>query len=163
MSLLSFSTLFNRRSSRRRDPYSGITLFSTLTVRELKNIAPVLHHRSYLEGEVIFDEGEVGQAVYFVLDGTVALRRVLGDGHQVQMRMEKGDLFGIVAFLVDEPRAAQAVAQTNCRVAAFFRSDLQRLLDTRVAAASKVGLEIARYLARLLLELPLHTDRPPQV
>jgi CRP-like cAMP-binding protein len=68
--------------------------------RELRNIAPALHHRSYLEGEIIFDEGEAGEAVFFVLDGTVTLRRMLGDGHRVQTQVEKGDLFGVVALLV---------------------------------------------------------------
>jgi CRP/FNR family transcriptional regulator, cyclic AMP receptor protein len=157
------STLVNRWSSHRRELCSDIKLFSTLTERELRHIAPALHHRSYLEGEVIFDEGERGQAVYFVLGGAVTLRHALGDGRRVQLQFEKGDLFGVTALLLDEPRAAQALARTNCQLAIFFRSDLQRLLDTREPSASKIGLEIARYLARLLLKVALDADRPPGV
>ena len=88
---------------------------------------------------------------------------MLGNGNRVQTQVEKGDLFGVVALMVDEPRAGQAVAQTNCQVAVFFRSDLQRLLDMRVPAASKISVEIARYLAHLLLKLVLHVDEAPGI
>lgn len=122
----------------------------------MNNIASVLHDRSYLEGEIVFDEGDVGQAIYFVLDGTVALRRTLADGQRVLWHMEKGDSFGALALLVDEPRVVQAVAQTNCRLAVFFRSDLHRLMDTRAPAASKISLEMARHLAQILRKVALN-------
>jgi len=156
---LSLLTFLNRWSPRRQEPHAVIKLFSTLTVRELRNIVSVLHHRSYLEGEIIFDEGETGQAIYFVLDGSVTMQRTLADGHRILAQMEKGESFGTLALLVDEPRVVQAVAHTNCQLAILFRSDLQRLLDTRVAAASKLSLELARHLARILRNVAVHADR----
>jgi len=157
--VLSVFSFFQRWSPAKREPHSVIKLFSTLTAGELRNIVSVLHHRTYLEGEVIFDEGQVGQAIYFVLDGTVTLRRPLADGQSVLAHVEKGDSFGALALLVDEPRVAQAVAQTNCELAILFRSDLEHLLDTRVPAVSKISLEMARHLARILQNLVLQTDR----
>ena len=156
--MLGFSFL-NRWSSRRSEPYSIIKLFSTLTVRELREIVSVLHNRSYVEGEVVFDQDEVGQAVYFVLDGGVTLRRTLADGQRVLARIGKGEAFGTLALLVDEPRVAQAVAQTDCRLAILFRSDLHRLMETRVSAAGKLSLEVARHLARILRNVALHAER----
>jgi CRP/FNR family cyclic AMP-dependent transcriptional regulator len=156
MPVLSFPTLIRRWNQRVDQPYSIIKLFSTLSSRELKNIAPVLHDRTYREGEVVFDEGEIGQAIYFVLDGTVSLRRTHADGEHVLARMEKGDSFGALALLVDEPRVVQAVAQTNCRLAVFFRSDLHRLMDTRAPAAFKICLEMARHLAQILRKVALN-------
>lgn len=156
ISVLSFPTLLRRWNQRGGQPYSIIKLFATLSKRELKNIAPVLHDRNYLEGEVVFDEGEVGQAIYFVLDGTVSLRRTLEDGQRILAHMEKGDSFGALALLSDEPRVVQAVAQTNCRLAAFFRSDLHRLMDTQAPAAFKISLEMARHLAQILRRVALN-------
>ena len=40
-------------------------LFSSLTPRELKMVDSMLHARHYLAGEIIFDEGEEGQALTF--------------------------------------------------------------------------------------------------
>jgi CRP-like cAMP-binding protein len=161
--VLGFSTLFERWNPRGREPYSVIKLFSTLTPRQLRDIISALHDRTYLEGEVVFDEGEIGQAIYFVLEGTVSLRRTLADGNRILARMEKGDSFGALALLLDEPRVLQAVAQTHCRLAVFFRSDLHRLLDTRVPAAFKITLEMARHLAQLLRTVALHADRPVDI
>jgi CRP-like cAMP-binding protein len=158
-----FSTLFRRRNPRSLEAHSAIKLFSTLTARELRNVVSVLHDRSYLEGEVVFDEGETGQAIYFVLEGTVSLRRTLADGNRGLARMEKGDSFGALALLLDEPRVIQAVAQTNCRIAVFFRSDLHHLLETQVAVASKISLEMARHLAQILRKVALHAERPVEI
>jgi CRP/FNR family transcriptional regulator, cyclic AMP receptor protein len=126
--VLSFPTLLRRWNQRSDQPYSIIKLFST----------------------------EVGQAIYFVLDGTVSLRRTLADSQQVLARMEKGDSFGALALLLDEPRVMQAVAQTNCRLAVFFRSDLHQLMDTRAPAAFKISLEMARHLAHNLRRVAIN-------
>ena len=48
-------------------------LFATLRPRELRVIDGLLHEREYLEGEIIFDEGEAGQALYAVLEGRVLI------------------------------------------------------------------------------------------
>jgi CRP/FNR family transcriptional regulator, cyclic AMP receptor protein len=162
-SVLCLSNLLHRWNPRNRHPYSAIKLFSTLTFWELRNIASALHDRTYIQGEVVFDEGEIGQAIYFVLEGTVTLRRTLPDGHLVLAHVETGESFGALALLVDEPREAQAIAQTNCQLAIFFRSDLHRLMDTRVAAASKISLEMARHLARILRNVALQTDRSVEI
>jgi len=50
-------------------------LFATLGPRELRVIDGFLHERHYLKDEVIFDEGEEGQALYVVLSGRVLICR----------------------------------------------------------------------------------------
>ncbi|SFI32276.1 Cyclic nucleotide-binding domain-containing protein [Collimonas sp. OK307] len=155
-----FSNLLNFLHSRERHSYSAIKLLSTLNVQELKNLNSVLHHRTYVRGEIIFDKGEDGQAIYFVLDGTVTLQRPLPDGDYMLTNMEAGDSFGILALLLDEAREAQALARSNCQLAVLFRSDLQRLLETQATIASKINLEMARQLARILHDLALHESQP---
>lgn len=145
-----FSKLLNRWNAWNQHPYSAIKLFSALNAKELRNLNAVLHHRSYIKEEIVFDKGEDGQAVYFVLDGAVTLQRPLPDGDYVLSHMARGDAFGTLALLLDEPRAFQAVAQTDCRLAVLFRSDLQLLFVTQAATASKINLAVARQLARIL-------------
>jgi CRP/FNR family cyclic AMP-dependent transcriptional regulator len=148
--MMIFSKLLNRRNTRNQHPYSAIKLFSALSAKELRNLNSVLHHRTYIKEEIVFDKGEVGQAVYFVLDGTVTLQRPLPNGHYILSHMACGDAFGTLALLLDEPRSFQAVAQTDCQLAVLFRSDLQRLLETQAITASKINLAVARQLARIL-------------
>src|SRR5690606_16308385 len=50
-------------------------LFATLSPRELRIVDGLLHERRYLKDEIIFDEGEEGQALYIVLSGRVLICR----------------------------------------------------------------------------------------
>jgi len=126
-------------------------LFSTLRPRELRVIDGLLHEREYLAGEVVFDEGEEGQALYVVLAGRVLICR---QGDPVNGRiaeMPPGALFGELALLDGVPRTAQARALDNCTVAALSRADFNGLLDTHAAIASKVALQLARDLGQKLV------------
>ncbi|MEI7771447.1 MAG: transketolase C-terminal domain-containing protein [Chloroflexales bacterium] len=49
----------------------NLSLFVNLTPAELQIVDGLLHERDYLAGEVIFDEGEEGQAIYIVASGDV--------------------------------------------------------------------------------------------
>ena len=44
-------------------------LFASLTPLELKIVDGLMHERRYLADEIIFDEGEEGQALYVVMSG----------------------------------------------------------------------------------------------
>ena len=134
-------------------------LFSTLRPRELRVIDGLLHERAYLAGEVVFDEGEEGQALYVVLQGRVLICR---QGDPVNGRIAEipsGALFGELALLDGVPRTAQARALDNCTIAALSRADFNGLLETHAAIASKVALQLARDLGQKLVSSHL-TLRP---
>src|SRR5213078_2638175 len=44
----------------------AVSLFATLNQRELEIVNGFVHDRTYAPGEIIFDEGEEGQALYVV-------------------------------------------------------------------------------------------------
>ena len=136
--------------SPRLERLHSLLLFVDLTPGELAIVDGLLHERSYLADEVIFDEGEEGQAIYIVLEGKVAIRRVEDGVGTVLAEMEAGAVFGDVALLDNTPRIAQARAASNCRLAVFFREDFMGLLDTHARIASKISMQIARTLANRL-------------
>src|SRR3954467_6752357 len=88
----------------------NVPLFSTLNPRELGIVAGLLHDREYAAGEIVFDEGEEGQALYVVFSGEVVICR---PGHRDSGRLAvlgPGAFFGDLALLDNAPRAAQALA-----------------------------------------------------
>lgn len=130
----------------------ALSLFSTLGPRELKVVDGLLHERSYLKDEIVFDEGEEGQALYIIMSGKVLICR---QGQPVAGRIVElgaGTLFGELALLDDAPRAAQARAAENCTLAVFFRADFLNLLETHAVIASKISLQLARHIGRRLRE-----------
>lgn len=146
----------------RRDPpavrwkyLARVTLFEGLNPRELRVLDGLLHERSYLKDEIIFDEGEEGQAIYIILTGKVAICRQgrRDDGHIAQYG--PGDFFGDLALLDNSPRIAQARAVEDSRLAVFFRGDFVGLLETHSTLSSKLSLTLARLIGKRLREATL--------
>lgn len=115
----------------------GVPLFSDLSTHELHTLDDLLHHRDYVQNEVVFDQGEDGQAIYFLLSGKVAIRRQ--DSGEVLAEIAPGQFFGERALLENQPRIAQARAVEDCVIAVLFRADFLWLLHTHPAIASKIS------------------------
>jgi CRP-like cAMP-binding protein len=68
--------------------------------------------KTFRASEVIFEEGQIGDAMYVVQEGQVEIRR----GGQVLDRHGPGGVFGEMAIIERAPRSASAVAATDCKV-----------------------------------------------
>jgi CRP-like cAMP-binding protein len=79
---------------------------------------------SFKKGAVIFEEGEPGDCMFFVIDGTVSVRI----GGVDRTRVESGEIFGEMALIDHAPRSATAVAATDCRLAAVNEQRFLRLV-----------------------------------
>ena len=112
----------------------------------------LLHQRHYLPEEIVFDEGEEGQAIYVVLEGEVLIRRNAQGAEGKIAQLGAGAFFGDLALLDASPRSAQAVAATPCTLAVFFREDFLAMMETHARIASKIALELARQMGQRLRE-----------
>jgi CRP-like cAMP-binding protein len=70
------------------------------------------NYKAYAKGEVIFEQGAPGDVMYLVKSGTVVLTR----GEIVLETVEANGLFGEMALVDSEPRAARAVAAADCQL-----------------------------------------------
>jgi len=77
-----------------------LPLFQSLSREEIRLLLPILKSYRYKSGEIVFEEGEVGDSAYIVLEGRFFLDRM---GRRIKV-FSKGDFFGIVALLGIEPR-----------------------------------------------------------
>jgi CRP/FNR family transcriptional regulator, cyclic AMP receptor protein len=125
-------------------------LFGTLKPLELKIVDGLMHERRYLPGEIVFDEGEEGQALYLVMSGRVAITRSSAQGPLPVAELEADSFFGDLALLDDSPRNAQVRAIDECELAVFFRADFLALMETDAVIGYKISLALARQLAMRL-------------
>lgn len=138
-----------------------LSLFTNLSHRELKIVQGILHEREYLAGEVIFDEGEEGNALYIVRSGRVLICRQAHPELAIAEH-EAGSFFGELALLDAAPRSAQARAIVPSRVAVLFGSDFLGLLETEARLANHILVPLARHLGHRLrtsVAVP-EADRP---
>lgn len=114
-----------------------VPLFSELSPHELRTLNDLLHRRSYLQNEIIFDQDEEGQAIYFILSGSVAITR--RHGEEPIATLDRGQFFGERALLEDLPRMAGACALTDTVLAVLFRDDFLALLQTHPDIAQRIA------------------------
>jgi eukaryotic-like serine/threonine-protein kinase len=69
-----------------------------------------LPSKVFLPGSVIIREGDVGDAAYMIVSGKCRAYRSAGEVKETLAVMDEGDVFGEMALILDEPRAATVEA-----------------------------------------------------
>ena len=139
----------NRNIADRLRELKKMSLFADLKRRELRVVDGFMHQRNYLKEEVIFDQGEQGEAFYIVLEGKVLIC-LPGQATDPIATLESGNFFGELALLDDAPRSAQARAAENCTLLVLFRGEFLGLMQSHGLIASKIAMQLARHLGARL-------------
>lgn len=85
----------------------------------------------YAAHQVIFEEGELGDAAYLIMRGQVEIRKGMKTSNpQTLATLSKNAIFGEMALFDDSPRMAEAMARTNVELIAINRDEFNRRLDT---------------------------------
>ncbi len=150
-----------------------VELFTGLDEQALVQIAAVARPRDYDRGELLFVEGEVGDALLILVSGSVTVFRTSADGERAALNvLEPPEVLGEVALLDGAPRSASVEATEPTLVLSLSRAEffgllrhqpavlepLMRQLGTMVRrlteqAADHVFLDLAGRVAKALLRL----------
>jgi CRP-like cAMP-binding protein len=87
-------------------------LFADLDHTQLQAIADPDRERSFATGERILRRGMSGTGFYVILDGEAIIK--VGD--EEINRLRQGEFFGEISTLLDDPIAADVIADTPLRV-----------------------------------------------
>jgi len=103
----------------------------------------------YQEDSVIFNEGDKGDSLYIILDGSVRIsKQVPGIGEEALAILQKGDYFGEMALIDQERRSATARAHDgSVTLLAISRKDMQEIISSYVDLAVKFLWIICRILS----------------
>jgi CRP-like cAMP-binding protein len=143
-----FNRLYDEEILGKIDFLKNIRLFEGVKKRELIHILENLQERTYLKGETIFTQGDIGRALFIVFSGKIALTRLdrETDKSGVIAEVQPGEFFGEMALLEEMPRTATAYALEETRVFMLFKIKLESLLFAR----PKIGVVIASQLAKIM-------------
>ncbi|KAG5954717.1 hypothetical protein E4U57_004165 [Claviceps arundinis] len=103
-----------------------VPLLSSLTPYERSKIADALETQKYVAGDIIIKEGDLGKSFYLLESGEADAFK--GDPSHKVLHYKKGDYFGELALLNDQPRAASIMASSDVKVASLGKNAFQRLL-----------------------------------
>lgn len=102
--------------------------------------------RALEKGDTIFKEGDPGDEMYIIQEGSVEIVKNLGGRNQVLATLEKGDFFGEMAIVNRIRRTATARAGSGLKLLAFDRNGFQQMIEKN----PKIALNIIDKLCRRL-------------
>lgn len=124
-------------------------VFGGLEQRELADVAQVAVPRSWVQGEVIFREGDEGDTCYLLKSGAVILTREHQDGRMVALaEVRAGGMFGEMAMFRGETRSATAECAEDTSAVALLARDVQRLIRHNPEIALKLLHALADRVGR---------------
>jgi CRP/FNR family transcriptional regulator, cyclic AMP receptor protein len=114
----------------------SVPLFASLDDGSAEELRELLEVQSLPAGRVLFREGDRGDAMYLIEDGTVRIHVLDADGDEVTLaELSRGDFFGEMALLDGKPRSAQATVLREARLAVLMREDFLTYVRTHPGVA----------------------------
>src|SRR5437667_3101605 len=100
-----------RQRARAIERFYDNRLFDGVDAGVIERIAPKIEVRRKKPGEIIFREGEPGDSLYLVGQGSVKIAKgVSPTDYEVLDYVDQGNFFGATALLGGEPHSATATA-----------------------------------------------------
>jgi CRP-like cAMP-binding protein len=94
---------------------------------ELESVAESMQVHERRQGDVIFNQGEEGESLFFVTRGQVEV----ATGSQELGRLGPGECFGEFSFLTEQPRAASVRALEATELLELSQSSMQVVVRAR--------------------------------
>jgi len=122
----------------------SIDLFRGLPGEELAQVAEIAEEVPVGSGDLVFSEGEAGDALYIVVEGRVLVHK--GEKHLAELG--ERECFGEMSVLDSEPRSASVSAINESLLLKIGREDFKDILSER----PEIALGIMKVLSRRLRE-----------
>jgi CRP-like cAMP-binding protein len=138
--------------------FRSVSLFHGLRTRDLGRVMQALPKRSYQAGEVLFAEGQPGKAVYIIQSGKVRLTRAVAKGERTIAELGAGHIFGEMALLENQPRAAGAQMVEDGDIYLLYTATLESLVRTYPSIGAALMKNLAVMLSSLVRKANLELD-----
>ena len=125
-----------------------IPLFANIETAKLKLLAFTSERVTFAAGEVLFEQNEMGDCAYIIMEGEADVIVGTPAGPLVVARVGKNDFVGEIAILCDVPRTATVRARTDLVTLCIAKDLFFRLITEFPDMAVQIMRELARRLER---------------
>jgi CRP-like cAMP-binding protein len=120
----------------------AVPFFSGLDEKKRKSIASQGKELSYKAGDAIVDEGTMGVGFYLILEGKAEVRK----GSKVLASLGKGNFFGEMSLIDEQPRSADVVAVSPAKCWAISSWAFSSIMKTNPEIAQMMLKEMVKRL-----------------
>ncbi|OQR96142.1 cGMP-dependent protein kinase [Achlya hypogyna] len=145
----------------------NVDLLQRLSNNQLQKVAAAMKLETFADGSYIIRQGEEGHLFYIVVEGTVlCTTTTVNDGEKPLMTLTKGQYFGEMALMLNEPRQANCIAKGKVACYVLGRNEftqllgpLRSLLDRQMRIRVLRSVPLLNYLTDDELDLLAHALR----
>lgn len=130
------------------DALKKIPLFANIELSKLKLLAFTSERLSFQPGEVICQQGEMGDAAYIIMEGEADVIVELDGELRTVTTLGKNDFVGEIAILCDVPRTATVKAKSAVTTLMITKELFFRMITEFPQMAVEVMRELALRLER---------------
>ena len=151
----------NTEVSLKLEVLKGMQMFRFLSYKELVRVGTIAEMIELQTDQVVFSQGQPGDAMYVVVSGSVRLAK----GDKVVAELGKGHHFGEMSLVDRSTRSLTATAAEQTRLVVISRADFYDIIKREPASAVKMLWSFVQVLGQRLrkttndLSDALHGDR----
>jgi CRP-like cAMP-binding protein len=133
-------------------------LFKNLTTEQIKTVLNICREVKFSENEIIMKEGDIGNSLYIILEGTVEVikslvisyadeddyRKAIKNKVFTKLDEKSHAVFGEIALLEECKRTATIRANTNCKLYEIKKDDFLQLVEDDCHLGCKLLLNLAK-------------------
>ena len=122
-------------------------------VKSLRNVYEGMSVKNYRKGEIIINEGEVGDEFYILNEGSVHISRKTPAGDVIALADLDASMnifFGETALISDDTRSATVSALTDCKVIVLSSKKFHELCNKDPVVGYRVLTVLARRMAKTI-------------
>jgi CRP-like cAMP-binding protein/ABC-type sulfate/molybdate transport systems ATPase subunit len=139
------------------DVLASIPMFASLDRSRLKLLSFASERFSFDTGDEVFRQGDIGDAAFVVIDGTVEVVLETPEGPKTLVTMGRNDMFGELALLCDAPRTATMRAASELSVMSIAKDIFFKLISEDQNVSAQLTRSVADRLERTTRDLSAAT------
>lgn len=125
----------------------NIPVFSQLSENILEEILKLQSTKKYKKGEIIFFEGDKGEAFFFVKSGKVKIYKTSLDGRDITLNiLGEGSIFAEVTLFNDVSYPATVETMENSEIGIILNKDIEKM----ILSNNELALQIIKVLSKRL-------------
>jgi diguanylate cyclase (GGDEF)-like protein len=133
------------------DFLQSVEIFSLLKPEEIQSIVGLFRPHDIDRGEVLFREGDEGNELFIVMNGTVVSAIRLPDGGERQIAQFKtGNFFGEMSIFENAPRSATCSSLEKSSLLGLHEKDFYRMIEEYPDIATKIMYRMLNITAQRL-------------
>lgn len=109
------------------------------------------------QGDIIFKEGEAGEELFLILEGSVTVSKEIGGTQKVLAILQAGDIFGEMAIFEDKPRSATIIAYNLTKILALNISNFKTIFQMHPSWPLNLVESFAKRINHLYVEIEKFT------